>query len=191
MGAKKVLVDFYNLPTRGVPPPHIPLDPHALFKFFDKCAQGKVSEENFTKWFNSRDAFDFYIDWVNTHNIVMSYVAWQGIAEEDWKWLVNNLRDVATMPTIQNDNQKDFINLGNGAIIQHPQSVHDLKIVDEIYFPLYCELLDLLMGNLKLQRCEANDCGRLFYYRSSKRFCSSRCKDRVKMQIRRKKEKND
>ena len=181
MGAKKILTDFYNLPVRkqGVTPPEMPLEPKAVFDFLEKFAPGKVSEKKFNEWFDTGTAFEFYKDWVNTHNIVMSYIHSPGIGKTNWEWVTNSLRNAATMPIIPDAEQNDWIELQENSIVLSPQKVHGLNIANEIYKPLYQELLNLLMGKSDMQRCTANDCGNIFYERSNKNFCSPQCRSRI------------
>ena len=154
---------------------------------------GAYEESHKISWFDSGDAEQFYWDYLRIRKIVNGYF----IGKIPTGHLVIWEKDFAngTTPTLllANNETKEAISLQNfsdseidlakyiGVRGQRLRGRWDLA-TSKVGVGLYDELVSLLEGEMKIQRCAAGDCNGIFTptpQGKEQRYCSSQCRKRA------------
>ncbi len=154
---------------------------------------GAYEEANKISWFDSKDAEQFHWDYLRIRNVIDGYLK----GKIPTGHLVIWEKDFAngTTPTLllANNETKEAISLQNfsdseidlakyiGVRGQRLRGRWDLA-TSKVGVGLYDELVSLLEGKIKIQRCAADDCNKIFSpapQGSEQKFCSKKCKNRI------------
>jgi hypothetical protein len=162
---------------------------------------GMYEQQFGAPWFETVNSRLFYSDYKLIRDVVDDYLNGRKLLKGAWAQL-NGIGDAIKPNILISDNntgkvfsignfQYEKVDLTRYTILKR-QSVGEKwgLGVGWIVMNLYNEMIELLSGELKLQRCDANDCNKIFSpapQGAKQRFCSEKCRHRTYMRNYRKK----
>jgi hypothetical protein len=144
-------------------------------------------------WFDNGDANQFYWDYLRIRNLLDGYISNRKIPKGHLLILVKDFSQDFTPSVFIGDNEtkeaislsyfpEEQIDLAKYTILrgQRISARWDLA-TSKVVAGLYDELVSLLEGETKIQRCAAVDCDKIFSpapQGKEQRYCSSQCRKR-------------